>query len=104
MEEIGRDKEPMLILLDLSLPKMSGMEILEKIQESKDADYVEVVVITGSQKESDRAKSYAYGVKTFMKKDIVCDNCIKLICGDEADKCVAKAFNDAYEEAGGGKK
>lgn len=90
-------KKPLLVLLDLSLPKINGIELIKKIQESRNADRIEIVVITGSQKETDRAESYAYGVKTYMKKDIVCDNCIKLICGDEADRCVAKAFNEAYE-------
>jgi CheY-like chemotaxis protein len=96
-ETFSEPKKPLLVLLDLSLPKIGGIDLLKKIKESKTTRDMEVIVITGSQRESDMVQSYEYGVKTYMKKEIVCENCIRMICGEKADESVAKAFNEAYK-------
>src|ERR1035437_846079 len=97
-ETQSADKKVMLVLLDLTLPKVSGFEILEKIKHSKKAGGIDFIVITGSQNESDRARSYGYGVKLYMRKDIVCENCLRMLRGDKTDNSLLKIVNETYED------
>lgn len=61
---------PKLILLDLKLPKVSGLEILKRIKEDKRTKMIPVVVLTSSQQEQDIITSYKLGVNSYIIKPI----------------------------------
>lgn len=93
----GKAKSPLLLLLDLKLPKISGFELLKRIKEGSREKTMDIIVITGSESEFDMAQSYCYGVKNYMRKEIVCGNCIKMLSGQNGAE-VEKAFKNAYKD------
>lgn len=66
--------KPKVILLDLKLPKIGGLEILEKLKSDHRTKAIPVVVLTSSREESDMLKSYEYGVNSFVVKPINFEN------------------------------
>jgi CheY-like chemotaxis protein/DNA-binding XRE family transcriptional regulator len=69
---VGRPatEDPQLILLDLNLPKMSGLEVLRRIKSEKRTRSIPVIVLTVSQKDSDVAECEQLGVKTYIVKPL----------------------------------
>ena len=59
-----------LILLDLKLPKVDGLEILQKVKSDPRTRHIPVVVLTSSREEQDLAKSYNYGVNSYVVKPV----------------------------------
>jgi two-component system response regulator len=59
-----------LILLDLKLPKVDGLEILQKCKSDPRTRHIPVVVLTSSREEEDLAKSYNYGVNSYVVKPV----------------------------------
>ena len=68
-----RDK-PKVILLDLKLPKVGGLEILKKLKSNENTKTIPVVVLTSSREESDMIESYKYGVNSYVVKPIKFDS------------------------------
>jgi CheY-like chemotaxis protein len=68
----GRDPEatPALVLLDLKLPKVDGLEVLRQIRADKRTRMVPIVVLTSSKEEEDLATSYSLGVNSYMRKPV----------------------------------
>jgi DNA-binding response OmpR family regulator len=62
--------KPRVVLLDLKLPKVSGIEVLRKIKESEELKNVPVVVLTSSAEERDLVDSYELGVNSYIVKPI----------------------------------
>ena len=62
------DKRPCIILLDLNMPKMNGIEFLEVIKTDETMKKVPVVVLTTSENEEDRADSFRLGAAGYMIK------------------------------------
>ncbi len=59
---------PRLILLDLNLPKMSGIEFLKKLREDEGLKEMSVIVLTSSNEPSDRQAAFKYEVEDYIVK------------------------------------
>src|SRR5438034_8077729 len=62
------DEPPDLVLLDLDLPKISGLEVLRYIREDKRMRLIPVVVFTASAEERDRVAAYELGANSYVVK------------------------------------
>ena len=61
---------PAVVLLDLKLPKVDGLEVLEKIKRDPDHRQIPVVMLTSSREEKDLVRSYDLGVNAFVVKPV----------------------------------
>jgi two-component system, response regulator len=68
----GRDAAelPALILLDLNLPKIGGLEALRRIRETPEMKLLPVVILTSSDEEEDRLRGYEFGANSFVRKPV----------------------------------
>jgi len=64
---------PKVILLDLRLPKVDGMEVLRQIKADQRTRTIPVVVLTSSKEDRDVAQSYQLGVNSFISKPVEFD-------------------------------
>jgi len=61
---------PAVVLLDLKLPKVDGLQVLERIKTHADLQHVPVVMLTSSREERDLVKSYQLGVNAYVVKPV----------------------------------
>jgi len=68
----GRDtsKMPAVILLDLKLPKLSGLDVLQRLRADERTRLVPIVVLTSSSEDEDMLKSYRSGANSYVRKPV----------------------------------
>lgn len=68
----GRDcSEPLaVVLLDLNLPKVNGLEVLRRLREDERTSLLPVVILTSSDEERDMVQSYEGGANSFVRKPL----------------------------------
>lgn len=61
---------PAVVLLDINLPRLSGLEVIELLRADERTHLLPVVILTSSDEEKDRLKSYENGANSFVRKPI----------------------------------
>ncbi len=77
--EQGSAPRPGLLLLDLKMPKMDGLEVLKRIRESEEFRRLSIVVLTTSKSEEDKIASYDLGVNAYVQKPVGFEGLVKAI-------------------------
>jgi len=70
---------PKLILLDVKMPKVDGIEVLRKIKSDDNLKVIPVVMLTSSKEERDVIESYKLGVNAYIVKPVEFDHFIKAV-------------------------
>lgn len=75
----GRDVMdwPAVVLLDLKLPKIDGLEVLRRIRADERTRQLPVVILTSSNEEEDRLKSYTFGANSYVRKPVDFDEFVR---------------------------
>jgi two-component system response regulator len=71
-EHAGRDTsvQPELILLDVNMPRVGGLEVLERVRADPRTEFVPVVMLTSSKQEEDLVRSYQLGANSYVRKPV----------------------------------
>jgi two-component system response regulator len=69
---VGRDvsAQPQIVLLDLKLPKMDGMEVLKRIRGDERTRLLPVIILTSSKEDQDLVRSYTNGANSYIRKPV----------------------------------
>ena len=70
---------PAVILLDLKLPKVDGLEVLKEIRTTAELRSVPVVMLTSSKEEQDVIRSYELGVNAYVVKPVAFDKFVEVV-------------------------
>jgi CheY-like chemotaxis protein len=78
---VGRNttKQPKVVLLDLKLPKIDGLEVLKELKNNEKTRTIPVVVLTSSKEESDVLKSYKLGANSYLVKPVDFDRFLESV-------------------------
>ena len=72
----GRDVGvmPQVVMLDLKLPRLDGLEVLRRIRSDERTRFLPVVILTSSDEERDRLNGYRYGANSYVRKPVDYDH------------------------------
>lgn len=73
------ENTPRVILLDLKLPKVSGLEVLRKVKSDERTRVIPVVVLTSSREDRDLEECYALGVNSYIVKPVEFENFVRAV-------------------------
>jgi DNA-binding response OmpR family regulator len=65
---------PGIVLLDINMPRMDGLETLKAIRDCTEFKHIPVIMLTTSKAEEDRIRSYAYGANAYIVKPVGFEN------------------------------
>ena len=68
--------EPAIVLLDVNMPKMGGLEVLRRMRADAELRFVPVVMLTGSREERDIVESYRLGANAYITKPVAFEELI----------------------------
>ena len=66
----NKSNQPAVVLLDLKLPKIDGLEVLRRLRENEKTALVPVVILTSSKEEQDIANAYKGGCNSYIRKPV----------------------------------
>jgi two-component system response regulator len=77
----GRDvtQMPQVVLLDLKLPKISGLEVLRRLRAAERTRFLPVVILTTSDEDQDRLQGYSLGANSYVRKPVEFDRFIEAV-------------------------
>lgn len=61
---------PAVVLLDLHLPRIDGLEVLRRIRENERTQFLPVVILTTSKEQQDMVESYSLGANSYVRKPV----------------------------------
>jgi two-component system response regulator len=71
--------KPQVILLDINLPKVDGLEVLRRIRADESTRLLPVVILTSSKEEQDLIKSYSLGANSYVRKPVDFDQFVEAV-------------------------
>jgi CheY-like chemotaxis protein len=78
-EDPASAPRPGVILLDINMPKMSGIEVLKNIKEDPDLKRIPTVMLTVSKRDEDLVRSYNYGCNSFIQKPVEFEKFVEVV-------------------------
>jgi two-component system, response regulator len=75
----GTSRQPRVIILDLKLPKVSGLEVLKRLKTDKKTRDIPVVIFTSSDEKNDREESYRIGANSYTVKPLDSDEFARVV-------------------------
>jgi two-component system response regulator len=79
LEYLDRNPAPRVVLLDLKLPRVNGLEVLRRIRADERFRILPVVVLSSSREEPDVRKAYELGVNSYIVKPVDFDQFVKAV-------------------------
>ena len=75
----GKDMDTKVLLLDLKLPKVDGLEVLQKIKSNHRTNAIAIIMLTSSAEEKDIVESYELGVDSYIIKPVDFDKFVRAV-------------------------
>jgi two-component system response regulator len=70
---------PSVVLLDIKLPKVNGLEVLKKMRSEEQAKLIPVVILTSSKEEQDVINGYKFGCNSYVRKPVKFDEFVEAV-------------------------